>query len=69
MVNTRRSNSRFDGVKNSQISHTDGHTQTDTQSDFLGFLSKPKNKDKQTAWWSVRSEGVAPGVSVETGKR
>ena len=37
---TRRSNSRFDRVKNSKISRTD--TQTHTQSDFLGFLSKPK---------------------------
>ena len=37
---TRRSNSRFDRVKNSTLSQTDGRT--DRQSDFLGFLSKPK---------------------------
>ena len=37
---TRRSIFRFDRVKNSKISLTD--RQTDRMSDFLGFLSKPK---------------------------
>ena len=39
---TRRSDSPLDRVENSKISQTDG--QTHGQSDFLGFLSKPKIK-------------------------
>ena len=37
---TRLSDYRFDRVKNSIISRT--HAHTDRQSDFLGFLLKPK---------------------------
>ena len=33
---------RFDRVDNAQMSRTDRHTHTHTQSDFLIFLSKPK---------------------------
>ena len=39
-MRTRQSNSRFGRVKSSTLSRT--HAHTDRQSDFLGFLSKPK---------------------------
>ena len=42
---TRQSIARFDRVDNAQIQqyHTQTDGRTDGQSDFLGFLSKPKN--------------------------
>ena len=49
-LKTIRSNSRFYRVKNSTISRTHTHRQTDRQSDFLGFLSKPKRGVQRPVW-------------------